>query len=45
MPYSGRERSIIAIYLDEVKANARYEELCQHDYFLDVQMDDYEVDD
>lgn len=45
IPYSGRDRSVIAVYLDEDKAKARYEEECQSDYYLDVQMDYYEVDD
>lgn len=45
IPYSGRDRSVINVYLDEEKANKRYEELrnCS-DYYLDVQMDTYEVD-
>jgi hypothetical protein len=45
IPYSGRDRSVIAVYLDEDKAEARYEQERQSDYYLDVQMDDYEVDD
>ena len=46
IPYSGRDRSVINVYLDEDKANKRYEELRNgSDYYLDVQMDTYEVDD
>ena len=46
IPYSGRDRSVINVYLDEEKANKRYEELRNGgDYYLDVQMDTYEVDD
>lgn len=46
IPYSGRDRSVINVYLDEEKANKRYEELRDgSDYYLDVQMDTYEVDD
>lgn len=44
IPYSGRDRSVINVYLDEEKANKRYDELCNGDYYLDVQMDTYEVD-
>lgn len=44
LPYSGRDRSVINVYLDEEKANKRYEELCNGDSYLDVQMDTYEVD-
>ncbi len=44
LPYSGRDRSVINVYLDEDKANKRYEELCDGDSYLDVQMDTYEVD-
>jgi len=46
IPYSGGARSVINVYLDEEKANKRYEELRNgSDYYLDVQMDTYEVDD
>lgn len=46
VPYSGGDRSVINVYLDEEKANKRYEELRNgSDYYLDVQMDTYEVDD
>lgn len=45
VPYSGSDRSVINVYLDEKKANKRYEELRNSsDYYLDVQMDTYEVD-
>lgn len=45
VPYSGGDRSVINVYLDEEKANKRYEELRNgSDYYLDVQMDTYEVD-
>lgn len=45
IPYSGSDRSVINVYLDEEKANKRYEELRNGDTYLDVQMDTYEVDD
>lgn len=45
VPYSGSDRSVINVYLDEKKANKRYEELRNgSEYYLDVQMDTYEVD-
>ena len=45
VPYSGGERSVIYVYLDKEKANKRYEELRNgSEYYLDVQMDTYEVD-
>jgi len=45
IPYSGGDRSVINVYLDEEKANKRYDELRNgSDYYLDVQMDTYEVD-
>lgn len=44
IPYSGRERSVIYVYLDKEKANKRYEELRNGDSYLDVQMETYEVD-
>lgn len=45
VPYSGGDRSVINVYLDEEKANKRYDELRKgSDYYLDVQMDTYEVD-
>lgn len=45
VPYSGGDRSVINVYLDEEKANKRYDELRNgSDYYLDVQMDTYEVD-
>lgn len=44
IPYSGRDRSVIYIYLDKEKANKRYEELRNGESYLDVQMDTYEVD-
>jgi len=45
VPYSGRDRSVIYVYLDKEKAEKRYEELRKGDSYLDVQMDTYEVDD
>lgn len=44
IPYSGRDRSVIYVYLDKEKANKRYEELRNGESYLDVQMDTYEVD-
>lgn len=45
VPYSGSDRSVINVYLDEEKANKRYEDLRNGDTYIDVQMDTYEVDD
>jgi hypothetical protein len=45
VPYSGRDRSVIYVYLDKEKAEKRYEELRNgSECYLDVQMDPYEVD-
>lgn len=44
VPYSGSDRSVINVYLDEKKANKRYAELRNGDTYIDVQMDTYEVD-
>lgn len=44
VPYSGSDRSVINVFLDEKKANKRYEELRNGDTYIDVQMDTYEVD-
>lgn len=45
IPYSGSDRSVICVYLDKEKANKRYEELRNgSEYYIDVQMDTYEVD-
>ena len=45
VPYSGSDRSVINVYLNKEKAEKRYEELRNGDeYYLDVQMDTYEVD-
>ncbi len=44
VPYSGSDRSVINVYLDEKKANTRYEELRNGDTYIDVQMGTYEVD-
>lgn len=44
IPYSGRDRSVISVYLDKEKAEKRYEELHNGESYLDVQMDTYEVD-
>lgn len=45
VPYSGRDRSVIYVYLNKEKAEKRYEELRNgSEYYLDVQMDTYEVD-
>lgn len=38
IPYSGREHSVIAVYLDEEKANKRYEKERKDDTYIDVQM-------
>lgn len=45
VPYSGRDRSVIYVYLNKEKAEKKYEELRNgSEYYLDVQMDTYEVD-
>jgi len=44
VPYSGGDRVVIATYLNKEKANKRYEDECNGDYYVDVQMDEYEVD-
>lgn len=45
IPYSDRDHSVIAVYLDEEKANKRYEKERKDDTYVDVQMEYYEVDD
>ena len=45
IPYSCRDHSVIAVYLDEKKANKRYEDERNDDTYMDVQMEYYEVDD
>lgn len=45
VPYSGGERSVISVYLNKEKAEKRCEELRNgSQYYIDVQMDTYEVD-
>lgn len=44
VPYSGGDRVVIATYLNKEKAIKRYEDECNGDYYVDVQMDEYEVD-
>lgn len=45
VPYSGGDRSVVAVYLDKEKAEKRYEEECSDSgCYVDVQMDCYETD-
>lgn len=44
IPYSGEDRSVIATYLNKEKAEQRYEDERNGDTYIDVQMDEYEVD-
>jgi len=44
IPYSGGDRSVIATYLNKEKAEQRYEDERNGDTYIDVQMDEYEVD-
>lgn len=44
IPYSGGDRSVIATYLNKEKAEQRYEDERNGDSYIDVQMDEYEVD-
>lgn len=44
IPYSGGERVTIAVYLNKDKALERVDKEELEDYYLDVQMDEYEVD-
>lgn len=44
IPYSGGERVTIAVYLNKDKALERVDKEEIEDYYLDVQMDEYEVD-
>lgn len=44
VPYSGSDRSVVAVYLDKDKAEKRYEEERSSGYYIEVQMDYYPVD-
>lgn len=44
IPYSGGERVTIAVYLNKDKAVARENKERMDQYYLDIQMDEYEVD-
>jgi hypothetical protein len=44
IPYSGGDRSVVAVYLDKEKAEKRYEDERNDDTYIDVQMDCYETD-
>lgn len=45
IPYSGGERSVIAVYLDKDRAMARMNKERMDKYYIDISMDEYEVDD
>lgn len=44
VPYSGNDRSVLYTYLNKDKANEKYSELKAGDTYIDVQIDEYEVD-
>lgn len=44
IPYSGGERSVIAVYLDKDRAMARMNKERMDKYYIDISMDEYEVD-
>ena len=44
IPYSNGERTTIAVYLNKDKAIERENKERLENYYLDVQMDEYEVD-
>lgn len=44
VPYSGNDRHVLYTYLDKDKADEKYLELRAGDTYLDVQIDEYEVD-
>ena len=44
VPYSGGDRVTIAVYLNKDKAIARVNKEVLDNYYVDVQMDEYEVD-
>jgi hypothetical protein len=44
IPYSGSDRHVLYTYLDKDKADEKYSELRAGDTYLDVQIDEYEVD-
>ena len=44
VPYSGTDRHVLYTYLDKDKAEEKYSELKDEAYYLDVQLDEYEVD-
>ena len=44
VPYSDGDRVTIAVYLNKDKANERYNKELMEQYYVGVQMDEYEVD-
>lgn len=44
IPYSNEERTTIAVYLNKDKAIERINKEDIEQYYLDIQMDEYEVD-
>lgn len=44
IPYSDGDRVTIAVYLNKDKAIERYNKELMEQYYVDVQMDEYEVD-
>ena len=44
VPYSDGDRVVIAVYLDAAKAHSRYNRERAEDYYCDVDMEEYDVD-
>lgn len=45
IPYSNGEKTVIAVYLNAEKAKARYDKEINEDYYCDVNMEEFEVED
>ena len=44
IPYSGGGRCVIAVYLDRDRAMARVNKERMDNYYIDISIDEYEVD-
>lgn len=44
IPYSGGERCVIAVYLDKSRAMARVDKERMDNYYVDISIDEYEID-
>lgn len=44
IPYSGGERCVIAVYLDKSRAIARVDKERMDNYYVDISIDEYDVD-